>query len=79
MYIQHTSIHVHVGIAICEQTTTSKGTVNRNKSLNSIVNYGVLLKNDHNQPPNQPCREKTCLRVSDQVRHKPGCAATEDG
>ena len=23
--------------------------------------------------------EKTCLRVSDPVRYKPGCAATEDG
>ena len=26
---------------------------------------------------NEPRREKICLRVSDQVRHKPGCAATE--
>ena len=28
---------------------------------------------------NEPRCEKTGLRVSDQVRHKPGCAATEDG
>ena len=26
----------------------------------------------------EPRHEKTCLRVSDQVRHKPGCAITED-
>ena len=25
------------------------------------------------------CREKTNILVSDQVRHKPGCTATEDG
>ena len=24
-------------------------------------------------------RKKTCLRVSNQIRHKPGCTATEDG
>ena len=27
----------------------------------------------------EPRCEKTCLRVSDQVRHKPVCTATEDG
>ena len=27
----------------------------------------------------EPLREKTCLLVSDQVPHKPGCTATEDG
>ena len=27
---------------------------------------------------NEPRCEKTGLRVSDQVRHKPGCTATED-
>ena len=26
-----------------------------------------------------PCHEKTNVLVSDQVRHKPGCKATEDG
>ena len=25
------------------------------------------------------CHEEICLRVSDQVRTKPGCTATEDG
>ena len=28
---------------------------------------------------NEPRCEKTGLRVSDQVQHKPGCTATEDG
>ena len=28
---------------------------------------------------NEPRRKKTCLRGSDQVRHKQGCTATEDG
>ena len=28
---------------------------------------------------NEPRQEKTCLRGSDKVRHKPGCIATEDG
>ena len=28
---------------------------------------------------NEPCHEKTNVLVSDQVRHKPGCTATEDG
>ena len=27
----------------------------------------------------EPRREKTNVLVSDQVRHKPGCTATEDG
>ena len=27
----------------------------------------------------EPRHEKTCLWVSDQVQHKPGCSATEDG
>ena len=27
----------------------------------------------------EPCHEKTNALVSDQVRHKPGCTATEDG
>ena len=27
---------------------------------------------------NEPCREKTNVLVSDLVRHKPGCTATED-
>ena len=27
----------------------------------------------------EPCREKTNVLVSDQVTHKPGCTATEDG
>ena len=28
---------------------------------------------------NEPHHEKTNIVVSDQVRHKPGCTATEDG
>ena len=28
---------------------------------------------------NEPCHEKTNVLVSDLVRHKPGCTATEDG
>ena len=28
---------------------------------------------------NEPRREKTNILVSDLVRHKPGCTATEDG
>ena len=28
--------------------------------------------------PREPRHEKTCLRVSDQVRHKPGCTNTEE-
>ena len=28
---------------------------------------------------NEPRCEKTGLRVSDQVQHKPGCTTTEDG
>ena len=28
---------------------------------------------------NEPRHEKTNILVSDQVRHKPGCTATEDG
>ena len=28
---------------------------------------------------NEPRHEKTNVLVSDQVRHKPGCTATEDG
>ena len=34
-----------------------------------------------NIPPlvNEPSCEKTGLRVSDQVGHKPDCTATEDG
>ena len=27
----------------------------------------------------EPCHEKTNILVSDLVRHKPGCTATEDG
>ena len=27
----------------------------------------------------EPCHEKTSVLVSDLVRHKPGCTATEDG
>ena len=27
----------------------------------------------------EPCRNKTCFQVSDQVQHKPGSTATEDG
>ena len=27
----------------------------------------------------EPCHEKTNVLVSDLVRHKPGCTATEDG
>ena len=27
----------------------------------------------------EPRCEKTCLRVSDQVPHKPGCTTTQDG
>ena len=27
----------------------------------------------------EPCHEKTCVQVSDQVRHKMGYATTEDG
>ena len=27
----------------------------------------------------EPCCEKKVLEVSDLVRHKPGCAVTEDG
>ena len=27
----------------------------------------------------EPCHEKTNVLVSDLVRHKPGCSATEDG
>ena len=37
-------------------------------SLSSIVNLTIRVRH-----------EKTCLRVSDQVRHKPGCEITEDG
>ena len=32
-----------------------------------------------NQNPNEPRHEKTNRMVSDLVRHKPGCTATEDG
>ena len=28
---------------------------------------------------NEPRHEKTSILVSDRVRHKPGCTATEDG
>ena len=33
----------------------------------------------HNEETNEPRHEKTNVLVSDLVRHKPGCTATEDG
>ena len=41
-----------------------------------VVNWDV--KSQHKQA-NEPCHEKTNVLVSDLVRHKPGCTATEDG
>ena len=41
-----------------------------------VVDWDVMLQ--HKQT-NEPCHEKTNVLVSDLVRHKPGCTATEDG
>ena len=41
---------------------------------------GQIESSLHANPKSFESRcEKTGLRVSDQVRHKPGCTATEDG
>ena len=41
-----------------------------------VVDWDVMPQ--HKQT-NEPCHEKTNVLVSDLVRHKPGCTATEDG
>ena len=44
------------------------------KVTRHYVNTSVPVK-----PINEPRRQKPVFGVSDQVRHKPGCSATEDG
>ena len=37
------------------------------------------MQRDADNPTYEPPHEKTKVLVSDQVRHKPGCTATEHG
>ena len=48
----------------------------------SIINYSEIHVSyiaTEMETINEPRHEKTNVLVSDQVRHKPGCTATEDG
>ena len=50
--------------------------------LNTCKNEEVLIKNEGARMLTrlfEPRHEKTNVLVSDLVRHKPGCTATEDG
>ena len=51
----------------------------RKSGFPALVRNFVLTYFKPTQTTNEPCHEKTNVLVSDQVRHKPGCAATEDG
>ena len=48
-----------------------------NKCIMNLLNE--LRKNDKMQGFVELRHEKTNVMVSDRVRHKPGCTATEDG
>ena len=39
----------------------------------------LCIEKEHLNPEYEPCHEKTNILVSDLVRHRPGCTATEDG
>ena len=50
----------------------------QDKFCNSLV-YVVNVKNVKKKMKIEPRHEKTNVVISDLVRHKPGCTATEDG
>ena len=43
------------------------------------VSFCIINESLSNKTKTEPLHKKTNILVSDQVRHKPGCKATEDG
>ena len=75
----------NIGYAL-KQVPILKNTINESngpeKMICTLMMYGRLLRLPHGTASaalttNEPRREKTNVLVSDLVRHKPGCTATE--
>ena len=74
-------------LAIYRYSNIHVFSITKNPQLASVCRYAGWFECNLSAQPgqdfsglgsNQSCYEKTDLRGSDQVRHKPDCAATED-